>query len=562
VSFQTAPPKAARPDPSQASESFGALLDSSTPTNTGNSGATSVAPQQSASQRRADDAAANADNSRSRDTASADQAARNNSDDRDAAARQAFDANAATNADASTQAVQQSRAKSSAPKTGSAKSAEKLSSDKTSQADASTVAASATQDGAAVTPNADAIAVAVAIPVTTALTDAPAVTPTSGDATAPLAIAAAAIAASSQRTAAPAATETATATASAGDPASAAATAAAVAPANTAATAATAKIAVQAAASEAVATPVKQQATQTDSAAATTATAVTEAVLTASVAATTPVAPKTTPLKAPVAESAKTVAPGTPETISGAPDLSAAAAPTDAVRNNAVQQPVVTARQETGGDIIDTAKADAAASSTSVATAAIHDHAPVSATANVPTDSVDAGAQATGAVQPQLPSAVVAAPPGPLIVTAAINTPVPLNGLALEIAASARSGKSRFEIRLDPADLGRIDIRIDVDRNGQVTSHLTVEKPETLSMLRQDAPQLQRALDDAGFKTGDGGLQFSLRDQSSSGQNNGNETSRNAQRLVISDEDTIAAAIAGQTYGRVLGSSSGVDIRV
>ena len=139
---------------------------------------------------------------------------------------------------------------------------------------------------------------------------------------------------------------------------------------------------------------------------------------------------------------------------------------------------------------------------------------------------------------------------------------MPLSGLALEIAASAKNGKSRFEIRLDPADLGRIDVRIDVDRNGQVTSHLTVEKPETLSMLQQDAPQLQRALDDAGFKTGDGGLQFSLRDQSSSGQNSGNETGRNAQRLVISDDDTIPAAVAGRTYGRMLGSSSGVDIRV
>jgi flagellar hook-length control protein FliK len=151
---------------------------------------------------------------------------------------------------------------------------------------------------------------------------------------------------------------------------------------------------------------------------------------------------------------------------------------------------------------------------------------------------------------------------GPLSVTAATNAPVPMSGLALEIAASAHSGKSRFEIRLDPADLGRIDVRIDVDRNGQVTSHLTVEKPETLSMLRQDAPQLQRALDDAGFKTGDGGLQFSLRDQSSSGQNSGNDTGRNAQRLIISEDDTIPAPVAGRSYGRMLGSSSGVDIRV
>jgi flagellar hook-length control protein FliK len=145
---------------------------------------------------------------------------------------------------------------------------------------------------------------------------------------------------------------------------------------------------------------------------------------------------------------------------------------------------------------------------------------------------------------------------------AATNAAVPLSGLALEIAVSARSGKSRFDIRLDPADLGRIDVRIDVDRNGQVTSHLTVEKPETLSMLRQDAPQLQRALDDAGLKTGSGGLQFTLRDQSSSGQDNSSETGRNAQRLVVSDEDAIPAAAAGRTYGRVLGSSSGVDIRV
>ena len=94
----------------------------------------------------------------------------------------------------------------------------------------------------------------------------------------------------------------------------------------------------------------------------------------------------------------------------------------------------------------------------------------------------------------------------------------------MEIAANVQSGKSSFEIRLDPADLGRIDVRVQIDQNGQVTSHLTVEKPETLSMLRQDAPQLQQALNDAGLKTDSGGLQFSLRDQSSSGQNNGDNS--------------------------------------
>jgi flagellar hook-length control protein FliK len=139
---------------------------------------------------------------------------------------------------------------------------------------------------------------------------------------------------------------------------------------------------------------------------------------------------------------------------------------------------------------------------------------------------------------------------------------VPVSGLAVEIAASVQSGKTRFEVRLDPADLGRIDVRIDVDRNGQVTSHLTVEKPETLSMLQQDAPQLQQALNDAGLKSGGGGLQFSLRDQSSSGQNSGNQSGGSAQRLIVSDENAAPSVAAGQSYGRLLGSSGGIDIRV
>jgi flagellar hook-length control protein FliK len=95
-----------------------------------------------------------------------------------------------------------------------------------------------------------------------------------------------------------------------------------------------------------------------------------------------------------------------------------------------------------------------------------------------------------------------------------------------------------------------------------MTSHLTVEKPETLSMLQQGAPQLQRALNDAGFKTGDGGLQFSLRDQSSSGQNNDNGGNRNAHRLIINNDDTTPAPAAGLNYGRMVGSTGGVDIRV
>ena len=54
-----------------------------------------------------------------------------------------------------------------------------------------------------------------------------------------------------------------------------------------------------------------------------------------------------------------------------------------------------------------------------------------------------------------------------------------------------------------------------------MTSHVTVDRPETLQLLQSQQPQLERALEQAGLKTADNGLQFSLRDQSFAGQNNG-----------------------------------------
>jgi flagellar hook-length control protein FliK len=143
------------------------------------------------------------------------------------------------------------------------------------------------------------------------------------------------------------------------------------------------------------------------------------------------------------------------------------------------------------------------------------------------------------------------------------NVPVPVSGLAVEIAANAQIGRSRFEIRLDPPELGRIDVRLDVDKQGQVTSHLIVEKSATLDLLRRDAPQLERALQDAGLKTSDSGLQFSLRDQGQqAGRNDDNGNGRNSQRLMITEEETIVAETAGRTYGRMIGQRTGVDIRV
>jgi flagellar hook-length control protein FliK len=136
---------------------------------------------------------------------------------------------------------------------------------------------------------------------------------------------------------------------------------------------------------------------------------------------------------------------------------------------------------------------------------------------------------------------------------------IPLSGVAIEIAGKALAGKNRFEIRLDPPELGRIDVRLDVDRDGNVTSRLTVDRPDTLELLRRDAAGLERALQDAGLKTANNGLQFSLRDQSMNEQQAG--TSPGAAVLVATDESLPSIDVIPQPY-RLAGQGGGLDIRV
>jgi flagellar hook-length control protein FliK len=137
---------------------------------------------------------------------------------------------------------------------------------------------------------------------------------------------------------------------------------------------------------------------------------------------------------------------------------------------------------------------------------------------------------------------------------------VPLAGLAVEIAAQARAGKHHFAIRLDPPELGRIDVRLDVDRDGNVNSRLIVERADTLDLLKRDASQLERALQQAGLKTSDNALEFSLRQQTS-GQDNTPKPQSTAQ-LVVPVDDPMPSEATRRGYGRLFGLGRGLDIRV
>ncbi len=191
-----------------------------------------------------------------------------------------------------------------------------------------------------------------------------------------------------------------------------------------------------------------------------------------------------------------------------------------------------------------------------------HVDAPAGAAADGGKPPVDAAQLASLHSADRFAGAASAAAQGSAQAGATGSTTVPITGLAIEIAARAQAGSNRFDIRLDPPELGRIDVRLEVDRSGQVTTRLVVERSETLDLLRRDAPELERALQQAGLKTGDNGLQFALRDHTAGGQDSGENWRSNAAKLVVSDPEMTAAETAAAGYGRSLRLGTGIDIRV
>lgn len=107
------------------------------------------------------------------------------------------------------------------------------------------------------------------------------------------------------------------------------------------------------------------------------------------------------------------------------------------------------------------------------------------------------------------------------------DSTVSLDKLGMSIAARSNDGQHEFEIRLDPAELGRVHIKLTVDDDGQTKASVVADKPQTLELLQRDSSNLNRALQDAGLSLANNGLNFSLREQNRETAKNGQGKSRN-----------------------------------
>jgi flagellar hook-length control protein FliK len=140
-----------------------------------------------------------------------------------------------------------------------------------------------------------------------------------------------------------------------------------------------------------------------------------------------------------------------------------------------------------------------------------------------------------------------------------------VDALALRIAAKSADGESQFQIRLDPPSLGRIEIHLNMDSQGNAQAQLSADRPQTLDALQRDSGALERALKDAGLDL-PGGLSFSLKSdgKSAAWRDSQNSARNRAMQIDALDAANSAAAILGLTStGQAWGAASiGLDIRV
>jgi flagellar hook-length control protein FliK len=136
-----------------------------------------------------------------------------------------------------------------------------------------------------------------------------------------------------------------------------------------------------------------------------------------------------------------------------------------------------------------------------------------------------------------------------------------LPALAVDIVAKSLGGAKQFDIRLDPPELGRVEVRLSIDATGKASAHLSADQPQTLTLLQRDASVLTRALRDAGLDVSQNGLNFSLRQQS--GQDSGagaNPGRRSGRGLSLTATTSIEATAASAAYS---GPADGrLDIKV
>ena len=97
---------------------------------------------------------------------------------------------------------------------------------------------------------------------------------------------------------------------------------------------------------------------------------------------------------------------------------------------------------------------------------------------------------------------------------APVNPKMVSDQITVAINRNIVNGQNNFSIRLHPAELGQVDIRLEFSADGKMNASMVVENERTLSMLQRDQGALTKALQDAGVDLSGKNMNFSLMKQS------------------------------------------------
>ena len=164
--------------------------------------------------------------------------------------------------------------------------------------------------------------------------------------------------------------------------------------------------------------------------------------------------------------------------------------------------------------------------------------------------------------------------PGGLAPTATTNTPPPMATLAsahgaditaqlaAQITSKASAQRTAFDFALEPQGLGRVDVSLKFDAQGQVSAVLSFDNPNAATEAKSRAGDLQQALQQAGFDVSQSGLSFT------SGGNQGQgaawQTTAGASYTAGPSlaDTTPDAAIASSISAARASSAGGLDITI
>ncbi len=107
-----------------------------------------------------------------------------------------------------------------------------------------------------------------------------------------------------------------------------------------------------------------------------------------------------------------------------------------------------------------------------------------------------------------------------------------------EIIRRFDGGATRFEMRLDPPELGRVEIRLEVTRDHRVTALISADNPQALTDLVRHARELEQSLQAAGLDLSDSGLSFDLRQGDESAREAGGGDGRGANDHAPGEDET------------------------